>query len=214
MTSPVQRSPQSLTSPNDRLGAGRIGTYAALGAVAVALPLPIVPGIIAQRVRGALVYDVTARYGLSVTPDARRVLIARSIAEGPKGFVGSAFRFATGRVLSRLGPLTFLPPVQSALYTFALGHLLHRYLDRGRESRAARIDILEARHLRHAIDQAILGSLRTEARVEAADFGQPEELRDQVTKLVDGAIAVVAGLPSWLVRRLEAAFDEAIAKQP
>jgi uncharacterized protein (DUF697 family) len=214
MTSPVQRTPQSLTTPRDRLGAGRIGTYAALGAVAVALPLPILPEIIAQRVRGALVYDLTARYGLSVTPDARKVLIARSAMVGPKGFAGSALRFATGRVLSRLGPLTFLPLVQSALYTFALGHLLHRYLDGARESRAARIDILEARHLRHAIDEAIVGSLRTEARGEDVDFGQPEELRDQITKVVDGAIAVVAGLPSWLVRRLEAAFDEALAKQP
>lgn len=214
MSSTIHHPPQTLTTPRDRIGAGRIGTYAVLGAVVVTIPLPLIPESIAQRIRGALVYDMTARYGLSVTADARKVLIARGIMEGPKGFAGSALRFATGRVLSRLGPLSFLPPVQSALYTFALGHLLGRYLESGRESRAARIDIVEARHLRHAINQAILGSLRTPARVEDADFGQPEELRDQVTKLVDGAIAVVAGLPSWLVRRLEAAFDEAIAKQP
>jgi len=214
MTTPVHAPKQTLTTPLDRVGAGRISTYAAIGALAVALPLPILPEIIARRVRGALVYDVTARYGLSVTPDARKVLTARSGLGGPKGFAGTALRFATGRVLSRLGPLTFLPPVQSALYTFALGHLLHRYLEAGRDSRAARIDMLEARELRRAIDEAILGSLRTTARVEDVDFGQPEELRDQITKLVDGAIAVVAGVPSWLVRRLEAAFDEAIAKQP
>lgn len=214
MSSTVHTPKQTLTTSLDRVGAGRIGTYAALGALVVALPLPILPEIVARRVRGALVYDVTARYGLSVTPDARKVLTERSSLGGPKGFAGTALRFATGRVLSRLGPLTFLPPVQSALYTFALGHLLHRYLDAGRDSRAARIDIIEARHLRRSIDEAILGSLRTTARVEDVDFGQPEELRDQLTKLVDGAIAVVAGVPSWLVRRLEAAFDEAIAKQP
>ena len=72
--------------------------------------------------------------------------------------------------------------------------------------------MLEARKLRKAIDAAILGVLRTPARKEVLEYGQPEELRDQVTQAVDGAITLVAGMPSWVVRRLEAAFDEAITR--
>lgn len=183
-----------------------------LGAAVVALPIPFVGGSIAERIRGALIFDIGGRYGLSITPDARKVLVETGFIEGPKGFLGSALRFATGRVLSRLGPLTLLPPLQSALYTFALGHLLQRYLESFRDTRATRIDILEARKLRKAIDQGILGVIRTKAREEKLEYGQPEELRDQVTQAVDGAITLVAGMPSWVVRRLEAAFDEAITR--
>ena len=211
-TTPVQRSADSLAAHQDRVGPGRVGTYAVLGAVASALPIPFVGGSDAERVRGALRSDVAGRYGLSVTPDARKILVQTGGIEGPKGFVGSALRFATGRVLARLGPLSVIPPIQSALYTFGLGHLFQRYLENFRDTRATRLDMLEARKLRKAIDAAILGVLRTPARKEVLEYGQPEELRDQVTQAVDGAITLVAGMPSWVVRRLEAAFDEAITR--
>ncbi len=209
---PVQRSADSLATQQDRVGAGRIGTYAVLGATIVALPIPFVGGTVAERVRGALVHDIAGRYGLAVTPDARKLLVESGSIEGPKGFVGTAVRFVTGRVLARLGPLSFLPPIQSAIYTFGLGHLLQRYLENFREVRATRIDIIEARKLRKAIDEAILGVIRTGPREEKLEYGQPEELRDQITQAVDGAITLVAGMPSWVVRRLEAAFDEAITR--
>lgn len=207
---PTKHSETAITSGTDRVGAGRIGTYAMLGAAVVALPIPFVSGSVAERVRGALVYDVAGRNGLAVTPDARKVLVDSGIAFGPKGFVGSALRFATGRVLARLGPLTILPSIQSAFYTFALGHLFQRYLDGFRDTRATRIDIVEARKLRKAIDAAIIGVIRHEPRQEILEYGKPEELRDQLTQAIDGAITLVAGVPSWVIRRLEGAFDEAI----
>ena len=74
-TTPVQRSADSLTTHEDRVGPGRVGTYAMLGAVASALPIPFLGGSVAERIRGALLYDVAGRYGLSVTPDARKVLV-------------------------------------------------------------------------------------------------------------------------------------------
>lgn len=177
-----------------------------LGAMCATMPLPILPGSLAMRVRGALVHDVCARHGLSVTPEARRILSKPGLAEGPEGMMGAAVRFVTARVFSRLGPLTVLPPIRSGLLTFAIGHLLSRYLER-RPERSVRIDVDEARRVRAAIERAIALTISTPARSEAEHGIAPEELRDQLTQLTDGLIAGLASLPGHVVRRLEAAFD-------
>ena len=208
-TVPVAVSPSALDAPRDRIGTGRLGTYSMLGAVAAAVPLPIVPGSLAWRIRGALVQDVCARNGLSVTPEARRVLAAPGLAEGPAGVLGAALRFATMSIFSRLGPLTVLPPIRSALLTFAIGHLLARHLAM-RTERAVRIDVEEARRVRHAIERALAHLISTPARGERDVGSAPEELRDQFTQATDGVIAAVASLPGYIVRRLEAAFDESM----
>jgi len=179
-----------------------------LGAAAAAVPIPFLPGSLATRVRGALVQDVCARFGLSITPDARRVLAGPGLAEGPEGLFGAALRFATTRVLARLGPLTLIPTVRSGLLTYAIGHLFARYLET-RESRTVRIDEDEARKVRRAIEHAIARTITTSARAEDTT-ASPEELRDQITQATDGVIAAIAGLPGWLVRRLDAAFDESM----
>jgi uncharacterized protein (DUF697 family) len=209
-STPAHVSPSALGKPLDRLGTGRLGTYSALGAAAAAIPVPIVPGSLATRVRGALVHDVCARYGLSITPEARRVLCAHGLAEGPEGFFGAALRFATTRVFMRLGPLGVLPPLRSALLTYAIGRLLSRYLE-SREDRSVRIDVDEARRVRRAIEHAIGKAIATPPRDERDVGAAPEELRDAVTQATDGIIAAIAGLPGNLVRRLDAAFDESIS---
>ena len=40
-----------------------------------------------------------------------------------------------------------------------------------------------------------------------------EDLRDESTKIVDAVLLNAAGLPGWVVRRLEAAFDEVVAAE-
>lgn len=206
---PMPISPSTLDVARDKLGAGRLGTYSVLGAAAAAVPIPFVPGSLGLRVRGALVHDVCARFGLSITPEARRVLARPGLAEGPEGFVGAAVRFATTRVLSRLGPLTILPPLRSALLTYAIGHLLSRYLE-ARQERSVRIDVDEARRVRRAIELALGHVFSTDARAEHEIGSAPEELRDPLTQATDGVIAALASLPGNVVRRLEAAFDASL----
>jgi hypothetical protein len=197
----------ALESRTDALGLGRLGTYSMLGAAIASMPLPILPGSLAMRMRGALVHDVCASHGLSITPEARRLLAKPGLAEGPEGLIGAAVRFATSRVFSRLGPLTVLPPIRSGLLTFAIGHLLARYLAT-RTSRSVRIDVDEARRVRLSIERAITLTISTPARSERDVGTAPEELRDQLTQLTDGVFAGLASLPGHLVRRLEAAFDD------
>jgi hypothetical protein len=183
-----------------------------MGAATGVVPLPWVPDAIARRVRGALVHDIASRHGVSLTPEARQVLVEPAGTEGPRGFLKQGVTFAVTRVLGRFGPLAAIGPVRSALGTFVLGHLFHRYLDLSRSIRSVRMDVEEARRVRRAIDQALVYALTTEPRPsrEDAPFA-PEDLREQSTQVVDGVIIGIASLPGWVVRRLDAAFDEVLA---
>lgn len=194
------------------LGGGRLGTYTILGAASGVVPLPWVPDAIVRRVRGALVHDVTSRHGLSLTPEARSVLVEPAGTEGPRGFISQGVTFAVTRLLGRIGPLAAIAPVRSALGTFVLGHLLQRYLDGARTARSTRIDVEEARRVRRAIDQALLYALTTDAKRSRGEGDvAPEDLRDPSTQVVDGVLISIASMPDWLTRRLDAAFDEVLA---
>jgi hypothetical protein len=192
---------------------GRVSTYAVLGAMAGSVPVPWVPDMLARRVRGALVTDVAARRGLSITLEARDLLSEPAGTEGPRGVGAQAMRFFVRRVLGRFGPLAVVPPVRSAVDTFVLGHLFARYVD-SRTERAIRIDVEEAREVRRAIDRAISLALSPEvrSRIDTAPR-PPEELRDTVTQLIDGVLVTIASAPEWVLGRIEAAFDEAIARR-
>lgn len=195
-----------------QFGGARLGTYTVLGAASGVVPLPWVPDVIVRRVRGALVHDLTSRHGLSITPEARKVLVAGTGVEDAKSYLEQGVTFALTRLLGRFGPLALLGPVRTALGTFVLGHLLERYLETARLVRSVRIDADEARRIRRAIDQALIFALTTEGKGarENPPF-PPEDLRDQSTQIIDGVLLTVANLPGWLVRRLEAAFDETLA---
>lgn len=195
-----------------QLGVGRLGTYTMLGAACGIVPLPWIPDATMRRVRGALVQDLTSRHGLSLTPEARGLLVEPNGTEGPRGFLNQGARFAVSKVLGRFGPLALVSPVRAALGTYVLGHLLQRYLETARTARSVRIDIEEARRVRRAIDQALIYSLTTEARPSREDAPYAaEDLRDQGDQIVDGVLISIASMPGWLVRRLEAAFDEVLS---
>ena len=193
------------------VGTGRVGTYSVIGAASNALPLPWVPDLVTRRIRGALAHDVASRFGLSLLPEAREIFAEPSNGEGPRGFVAQTIRFVSGKVLTRLGPLGFFPPVRSGFEVFLLGHLLERYFETVRTDPAIRIDVDEARTVRRAIDSAILRAITLDATPlrDTSEFS-PEDLRDTTTKLIDGVLIAVASVPGWLVKRVEAAFDETL----
>ncbi len=207
----TSRSEGTLGRP--QLGGGRLGTYTMLGAVTGVVPLPWVPDAVARRIRGALIHDLTARHGLSLTPEARAALVEPEKEKGARRYVNQGMKFALGQVLGRLGPFAAIGPVRAALSTFVLGHLVARYLERARTTPAVRIDFDEARRLREAIDEAFVLALTTDGHGsrENGPFAG-EDLRDQSTQIIDGVLISIASAPGWLVRRLDAAFDEVMAK--
>ena len=63
-----------------------------------------------------------------------------------------------------------------------------------------------------AIDQALIYALTTDAGAsrENRPFS-PEDLRAGSDQIVDGVLISIASVPGWLVRRLDAAFDEVLS---
>lgn len=195
-------------------GRGRVVVLSLASLTAAALPLPIVPDRILERLRGAIAHDVSTRYGLALTSEAR-ALLASPVAQGKSALVRSAIETVGKGLLRRFGPAGLVVSVVRALETFALGHLLERYYDEHRSSQSVRVHGEEARVLREAIDRACMRALSPSllARGTHAD-GAAEDLRDEFTRWIDSALLTGAALPDWLGRRLDAAFDAVVAEMP
>jgi hypothetical protein len=190
---------------------GKLSVMAFFGLLASAVPLPFIPTAALRRVRGALVYDVATRHGLSLTEEARREMAEPSrAAQG--GALFTTAMFVARRTLRRVGFLGLLPPFSAWLEVYALGLLFDRYLERVRSSKAVRIHGAEARLVRQAIDSAISRALspRLEARPGLSPAEPSEDLRAMPTRVVDGILLSLAGVPDHIRRRLETAFDSAL----
>ncbi len=194
---------------------GRLGVYVLLGASADAIPLPWLPDSLLLRVRGALVHDCVARHGASLTGEAREVLANPSGSDDGRGLAARALSFVALRVafrlLARFGPVGVVWPLRQAVRMYLLGHLFERYLEVRRTDRAVRIDAEEARRVRLAIDGAIARAFSVDVAA-ALEAVAVDDQRDPMTVLVDGVLAVAAGLPDRLTRRIDAAFDELLTK--
>ncbi len=209
-----RRDTSELATSPDTGATGRLGTFSLLGALAGGMPLPWVPDAVERRVRGALAQDVVARRALSLSPEARLIFAEPAGPDGPRGVVGQARKWLARRLFVRFGPLGLLPPVRAGLQTYVLGRLLARYVDTARHERAVRIDVEEARRIRRIIDHSLIHALTAELDPQRETLeAPPEDLRDDMTQLLDTFLIATAGVPSWLVRRLDAAFDDLIAEE-
>jgi hypothetical protein len=203
----------SSTLSRDSIATSRMGAYTAMGALTAIVPLPFVPDFVLGRVRGTLLHDIAARHGLSMSEDARTLLAEPWSSHLPRGILGQAARFVARRITTRIGPLGFLSPLRSALSTFMVGHLFERYLETSRSDRSIRIDEAEAKRIRNAMDLSLKLFLTMDVSSPFQDVARPpEDLREGTTQLVDGVILSVASLPSWVVSRMEAAFDDALSQ--
>jgi hypothetical protein len=201
----VTRSP--LAAP------GSLSVMAMFGFAGSAVPIPFVPSAVLRRVRGALVHDVAIRHGLSLTEEARHEMSEPSRrAQG--GALLTTVAFIARRTLRRIGLLGLLPPFASGLEVYALGLLFDRYLERVRSSNTLRVHGAEARLVRHAIDAAVgrafSPSLEPRRRLGRGEL--TEELRPLSTRIFDGVLLGLAGVPDYVTRRLEAAFDTELEK--
>jgi hypothetical protein len=184
-----------------------------LGLAASAVPVPFVPSVGLRRVRGALAFDIATRHGLSLTEEGRKEM-AEPSKRARGGSLLTTVAFVAGRALRRVGWLGLLPPVAAWLEVYAFGLLFDRYLERVRSSSAVRIHGSEAKLVRNAIDAAVSRAFSPtlEPRKRATSTEPGEELRSLVTRVVDGVLLGVAGVPDYVKRRLETAFDAELEK--
>lgn len=183
-------------------------TAAAMGALAI--PLPIIPDRVVGRLRGAIAHDAAGRHGVSLTPDARKILASIDSEHGGRAMARKAAELFGFAILKRgLGPLSALTNVVRGLEVYAFGHLFDRHLARARRSGAVRIHAEEARKIRETIDRSILHAFSPTLSPSSITVqGAVDDLRDDLTRWIDSAILTSASLPSYVERRLDAAFDE------
>jgi hypothetical protein len=200
-------------SPTSSPPAGRLAVMTAYAVAATAIPIPFLPDRVIVMVRGAVVHDVTSRHGLSLTSDARAVL-AEPDSE-VRARVLHAAESVARRLLRRLRPLGVLTAASRGVELYALGLLLERYIAEIRVEVAVRMHLEEARLVRDAIDRSILRALSPALRPSSVTQGAGvEDLRDELTRWIDALLLTSAALPSYLERRLEAAFDEIVSQTP
>ncbi len=206
-TSTVALSPSSVPPT------GRLAVMTAYAVAASAIPVPFVPDRVLVRVRGAVVHDVAARHGLSLTTDARAEL-AEPDSETRTRLARAAESVAR-QLLRRLRPLGIITAASRGVELYALGLLLERYIEKVRAAGAVRMHLEEARLVRDAIDRSVLRALSPALRPSSTTMAEgAEDLRDEFTRWVDALILTSAALPSYLERRLEAAFDEIVEQTP
>jgi hypothetical protein len=194
---------------------GRLGMLTAMGAAVGFIPFPLLPDRVLRQIRGATAYDAFARHGLSFTEDARRVLAAPNSEDRMRHILRKALELVTRRLLRRLGPLSALGNVASAYELYALGQLSDRYARIHRPRGTVRVHEPEARRLRRHIDSAVLRALSPSLSARPLEASQPpEDMRDEFTRWLDTILITTSTLPSYLERRLEAAFDEVERESP
>ena len=194
---------------------GRLAVLTGLSLMLGAVPLPFVPHRILRQVRGAVAHDALSRHGVVMVSDARAVLAEPDSTDRMRKLLRRGVEFASRRILRRFGPYAALSAIASAFEVFALGHLLERYASRVRPSGSIRMQEAEALRVRRAIDSAVLRVFSPGLDTAGLNLPEaPEDLRDELTRWIDTLLLTGATLPSYLQRRLEAAFDRIVAQSP
>lgn len=211
----THRSPGPVLARTPALAPGRLSTLALVGGAAGAVPLPMLSWAVLRRVKGAVAHDIATRHGLSLTPEARDVLASPFGGQRPTAWL-STLAYVARRTIRRLGPLGIVPPVSAWLEVYALGLLFDRYVAQGRAANSVRVDVVEAKQLRDAIERALgrAFSLRNQPAPGTPAADPPEDARDAATKLFDGLLLGLAAVPHSAQRRLEASFDEVMRGTP
>lgn len=208
-TDSVTAAPSSTValSPTTAPPAGRLSMMTAYAVAATVIPIPFVPDRVLTTIRGALVYDIASRHGLSLTTDARSTL-AEPDSELRTKLVRTAETIAR-QILRRVRPLGVLASASRGVEIFALGLLFERYVTTVRRTGAVRIHRDEARLVREAIDRAILRTFSPSLKPAVTTVNEgAEDLRDELTRWIDAVLLTTSAVPSYLERRLQAAFDE------
>jgi hypothetical protein len=218
------RSPESVARQDEPATAlvthgtavpGRLAVLSGVSLLLGAVPLPILPSRMLRQVRGAVAYDALSRHGVALVSDARDVLAEPDSTDRMRKFLRKGVELASRRILRRLGPFAALSAIASSFEVFALGHLLERYVVQVRPSGSIRMHEPEARRVRRAIDSAVLRIFSPGVETTRLTLPDaPEDLRDELTRWIDTLLLTGATLPSYLQRRLDAAFDRIVAQSP
>jgi hypothetical protein len=155
--------------------------WIAYGAVSAALSRvlpPFVDGPFVRAVRGAMFDRVAKECGVTLTAEARKLLVTLDDPMSARGRVEKGARWLLTKVVPGLGAVD---TTMHLVTTFTAGALLRRYLERRpKTDTGAIVDGFEATRIRRALKVAL-------------DFASAEHARGLATAVGSGAGAAVQG---------------------
>lgn len=155
--------------------------WIAYGAVSAALSRvlpPFVDGPFIRAVRGAMIDRVARECGVTLTAEARKLLVTIEDPMSARGRVEKGARWVLARIVPGLGTVD---TTVHLVGTFTAGALLKRYFERRpRSDTGAVVDGFEATRIRRALKVAL-------------DFASAEHARGLASAVGTGAGAAVQG---------------------
>ncbi|MEI8258982.1 MAG: hypothetical protein WCJ30_25210 [Deltaproteobacteria bacterium] len=171
------------------------------GARLVVPPVMDLPFV--RAIRGAMFDRLTREAGVTLSAEARRVLVDFEAPTSKRGATEQAIRWAAGRFVPMAGTVD---AVRNILRTYAAGVLFRRYLDEHRSTpRDPVLNGLEAARVQKAmllaIDAAAMDHVQAISKMAVDAMRNPHAASDAgfVQKYSDALVSTVAELPmSWM----------------
>lgn len=152
--------------------------YGAVSATLARVLPPFVDGPFVRAVRGAMIDRVAKECGVTLTAEARKLLVTLEDPMSARGRVEKGARWLLARVVPGLGTVD---TTMHLVATFTSGALLRRYFERRPKGETgAVVDGFEATRIRRALKVAL-------------DFATAEHARGLASAVGSGAGAAVQG---------------------
>lgn len=217
--SPRPMTDSPVTRTQER--AGFVPVYAIAAGLAAAVPMPFVDTFLARTARGSAMRRVASRHGLTLSPEARKVLGG---IELPKAASVSGYKVARTVLQRYLFPMLPISRVEDGLATLGSAMLFDSYLRHRPVAKGTMIDEAMAKTIRTSIDAALLYGVADLARTvpEAAKRLATEsyaavktrdaEGRARHEALVDHLLDAIADVPEGMLTTLELRLEQELAR--
>jgi hypothetical protein len=207
-----------MTTPSRSLSDTAILGYGLLAGGARAVLPAVVDIPVVRTLRGAMFDRMARAAGVTLTAEARRILVDLEEATTKRGAVQQVARWIAGRVVPGAG---LVDGARNVALTFGAGALFRRYLDTHRpEPRDPVIGEVEATRLRHAMHRALgvlsLDQVLAWAHEAALPVRTLDESRETsiVQRYSDAIVSTVAELPAAWLESADATFARIVAGAP
>lgn len=179
------------------------------GAARIVVP-PVLDLPLVRAVRGAMFDRLAQSVGVTLSAEARRVLVDLDAPLTGQGFTEQAIRWAAGRFLP--GAVA-MDVVRNVMRTYGAGALFKRYLEVHRpEPRDPVMDAFEAGRVQRAMRKSLhvlsVEQIRAVAQLVQATFQRARRMpeRSMVQRLGDAVVSALADLPAAWVDVLDKNF--------
>lgn len=202
--------------------AGFVPVYAIAAGLAAAVPMPFVDSLLARTARGSAMRRVAARHGLTLAPEARRIL---GEAELPKDTRVKGYRVARTVVQRYLFPMIPISRLEDALAALGSAMLFDAYLRHRPMPPGSVVSVADAQEIRKAIDASLVQgsgdlavSLPEVARRIASESysivrSTDAEGRKRHEALLDHLLDAIADVPEGMLRALELRLEQELARE-